>query len=113
LIFVSLEFILSGAEVSRKMKATEHVSINYHLSYFFHFPFEASKGNKNASIFKVPAYALASLKKISPCRCICFATWLNPIHLAKLIRLHKPLLEIFLHSTAKIACSFRFHLKSE
>ena len=28
----------------------------------FHFPFEASKGNKNASIFKVPANADPSLR---------------------------------------------------
>jgi len=32
---VSLEFILSGAEVSRKMKATELVFKNYHLSKSF------------------------------------------------------------------------------
>ncbi len=44
-----------------------------------------------------------SNKKIFPCRCLVFAAWLYTIHMAKPKRLHKPMLKIFLHSTAKIA----------
>jgi len=87
------------------IKTKERYKISFQIIIYlivFLFPFEASKGNKNASIFKVPACPLPYLKKISPCRCICFASWLNPLHMAKPIRLHKPKLEIFLHSTAKI-----------
>jgi CRISPR/Cas system-associated exonuclease Cas4 (RecB family) len=39
---VSLEFILSGAEVSRKMKATELVFQAKFYLKVYHFPFEAS-----------------------------------------------------------------------
>jgi hypothetical protein len=57
-----------------KMKATEHVFQAIIYIIVFNFPYEASKGNKNASIFKVPAHPQAYLKKISPCRCLCFAS---------------------------------------
>jgi hypothetical protein len=79
----------------------------------FHFPFEASKGNKNALIFDVPSHPPANLKKISPCRCLRFASWLCPFHIAKPKRLLKPKLEIFLHSTAKIGLrdQITLHLK--
>jgi hypothetical protein len=108
-----LEFMLSGSEVSRKNESYSNwfqilisLRLNYHLLYIFHFPFEASKGNKNASIFKVPSYPLANIKKISPCRCLCFASWQIPLLMAKPKRLHKPLPEIFLRSTAKIGFAF-------
>lgn len=39
---VSLEFIMSGAEVSRKMKATELVFQAKFYLKVYHFPFEAS-----------------------------------------------------------------------
>jgi hypothetical protein len=52
-------------------------------------------------IFDVPSCALTNLKNISPCRYIVFATLPVPLHMAKPIRLHKPELEIFMHSTAE------------
>jgi len=68
--------------------------------------FITQKVSKRVLIFNVPACAPAYLKKIFPCRCICFASLLKPFHIAKPIRLRKPLLEIFLHSTAKIGFAF-------
>jgi hypothetical protein len=74
-------------------------TVNY-LPVFL-FPFEASKGNKNALIFEVPANSHDYLKKISTCRCYRFASWLCPFRMAKPKRLHKPKLEIFLHALRK------------
>ena len=70
-------------------------------------PFEASKGNKNALIFDVPSHPPAHLKKISPCRCLVFASWLCPFHIAKPKRLLKPWLEIFLHALRKSGFAIR------
>jgi hypothetical protein len=54
-----------------------------------------------------------SNKKISPCRCLVFAAWLYPFHLAKPKRLHKPKLEIFLHALRKSLREWLLHLAAQ
>ena len=47
-----------------------------------------------------------SIKKISACRCLGFASWPKPLHIAKPKRLRKPKLKIFLHALRKsTSCS--------